>query len=90
MRKRRKGNFSFLFFCLYYSSYFLVHHLITRLNMYHDTSHIREVFLDIILDLVCDEVSYTNSLLAIDEDMELNDTIEATLTCDTEIHILNF
>jgi hypothetical protein len=58
--------------------------------MYHDTSHIREVFLDIILDLVCDEVSYTNSLLAIDEDMELNDTIEATLTCDTEIHILNF
>jgi len=57
--------------------------------MHHNTSHIREVFLYVIFDLVCDEVSLADSLLSVDEDMELDDTVESTLARDTDIHILD-
>ena len=56
--------------------------------MHHNTSHIREVFLYIIFDLVRDEMSLANSLLSVNEDMELDDTVKSTLACDTKIHIL--
>lgn len=57
--------------------------------MYHNTSHIREVFLYTILDLMCNKVSFADGLLSVDEDMELDDTVESTLARDTDIHILD-
>lgn len=54
-----------------------------------DTLHIGKVFFDICLDLMCDEVSSTDCHLAIDEEMKLDDTIEATFSDDTSVDIFH-
>lgn len=54
-----------------------------------DTLHIGEVFFDLCLDLMCDEVSSTGGHLAIDEEMQFNDTVESAFSDDTSIDIFH-
>jgi hypothetical protein len=54
-----------------------------------DTRYIGKSFFNIILDLMCDDVSLPDSLFPIDKEMELDDTVESTLADDTGIDIEN-
>jgi hypothetical protein len=54
-----------------------------------DIGYIGECLLDIILDLMCYEVSLTDRLFPIDEEMEFDDTVKSTLADDTGIDIFD-
>jgi hypothetical protein len=58
--------------------------------MDNDARYIGKSFFDIILDLMCDDMSLPNRLFSIDEEMELDNTIESTLADDTGIDIEYF
>ena len=76
-------------FCKCICVFVLFYHLIARLHMDHDTLHIGEVFFDICLDHMRDEVSLSDTFLTVDEDVYLGDPIESTLADDTTIGVLD-
>ena len=57
--------------------------------MHHDTSHIREVFLYVVFDLMRDQVTFANRLFSIHEKMEFDDTIESAFSSNATIHIFD-
>ncbi len=65
----------------------LSYYLIARLDMHHDTRYIGKYLLDLALHLMSDEMSLTDGLFSIDEEMQLDDTVESTLSDDTRIDI---